>query len=180
MYVNQNQLYFPFSGPGLSSCKSCCSSRSLNNQQKNSKNNYLYPFRLIRHGRPPRHALKSSRITRSSESWWPRESSLLLFLKGQCHEIFCFWLFSWIIFSPAPEYPIRTVSEIFASQGAPPVSTTPTGVNDTGDKIGAGINDTGCTFCLQFCLCCWYRWQIMGTISGCWDLQVKLKAKMYL
>ncbi len=23
----------------------------------------------------------------------------------------------------------------------------------------------------------WYRWQIMGTISGCWDLKVNLKAK---
>ncbi len=52
--------------------------------------------------------------------------------KGQCHDIFCFWFFWWISFPPAPEYSIRTVSnffrkfaEIFASQGAPPVSTTP-------------------------------------------------------
>ncbi len=36
-----------------------------------------------------------------------------LSLKGQCHEIFCFWFFSWIIFPPAPEYPIRTVSNFF-------------------------------------------------------------------
>ncbi len=28
--------------------------------------------------------------------------------------------------------------------------------------------------------CQWHRWQIMGTISGCWDLKVNLKAKMYL
>ena len=48
-------------------------------------------------------------------------------LKGQCHKIFCFQG----QFPPAPEYPIRTVSnffqkiaKIFASQGAPPVSTT--------------------------------------------------------
>ncbi len=41
---------------------------------------------------------------------------------------FCFWFFSWISFLPAPEYPIRTVSnffrkfaETFASQGASPV-----------------------------------------------------------
>jgi hypothetical protein len=34
-------------------------------------------------------------------------------LKGQCHEIFCFWLFSCISFPPAPEYPIRTVSNFF-------------------------------------------------------------------
>ncbi len=32
-------------------------------------------------------------------------------LKWQCHEIFCFWLFSWISFLPAPEYPIRTFFE---------------------------------------------------------------------
>jgi hypothetical protein len=34
-------------------------------------------------------------------------------LKGQCHEIFCFWFFSWVSFPPAPEYPIRTVSIFF-------------------------------------------------------------------
>jgi hypothetical protein len=46
------------------------------------------------------------------------------YLKGQCHEIFRFWFFSSISFPPAPEYPIRTVSnffrkfaEIFAAQG---------------------------------------------------------------
>jgi hypothetical protein len=32
------------------------------------------------------------------------------FLKGQCHEIFCFWFFSWISFPQAPEYTIRAVS----------------------------------------------------------------------
>ncbi len=71
-------------------------------------------------------------------------------------------------FPPAPEYPIRTVSnffrkfaEIFASKDAPPVSTTPVAnlppvsmtpaanfatsfpsVVDTGGKFAAGINDT--------------------------------------
>ncbi len=35
------------------------------------------------------------------------------FLKGQCHEIFCCWFFSWISFPPAPEYPIRIVSNFF-------------------------------------------------------------------
>ncbi len=34
-------------------------------------------------------------------------------LKGQCHEIFCFWFFSSISFPPAPEYPIWTVSNFF-------------------------------------------------------------------
>ncbi len=36
-----------------------------------------------------------------------------MMLKGQCHEIFCFWFFSSISFPPAPEYPIRTVSIFF-------------------------------------------------------------------
>ncbi len=34
-------------------------------------------------------------------------------LKGQCHEIFCFWFFSSICFPPAPECPSRTVSNFF-------------------------------------------------------------------
>ncbi len=34
-------------------------------------------------------------------------------LKGQCHEIFCFWYFSWISFPWAPEYSIKTVSNFF-------------------------------------------------------------------
>jgi hypothetical protein len=44
-------------------------------------------------------------------------------------------------------------AEIFASQGAPPVSTPPvanlpknTGINDTGSKFSTGINDTGGKF----------------------------------
>jgi hypothetical protein len=35
------------------------------------------------------------------------------YLKGQCHEIFRFWFFSSISFPPAPEYPIKTVSNFF-------------------------------------------------------------------
>ncbi len=34
-------------------------------------------------------------------------------LKGQCHEIFCFWFFSWISFPQAPEYTVRAVSNFF-------------------------------------------------------------------
>jgi hypothetical protein len=50
-------------------------------------------------------------------------------LKGQCHEIFCFWFFQ---FPPSPRVSrldrlkfFQTFAEIFASQGAPSVSTTP-------------------------------------------------------
>ncbi len=34
-------------------------------------------------------------------------------LKGQCHETFCFWFFSWISFPQAPEYTITAVSNFF-------------------------------------------------------------------
>ncbi len=40
-----------------------------------------------------------------------------LHLKGQCHEIFCFWCFFMNQFPPAPEYPIRTVLNFFENSG---------------------------------------------------------------
>ncbi len=53
-------------------------------------------------------------------------------LKGQCHESFCFCFFFHESVSPQPQSiplgPFRIFkkfAEIFASQGAPPVSTTP-------------------------------------------------------
>ncbi len=54
---------------------------------------------------------------------------LYIELKGQCHEIFCIRVFLWIILPQARENNIRVISnffensEIFACQGAPPVST---------------------------------------------------------
>ncbi len=92
-------------------------------------------------------------------------------LKGHCHEIFCFRFFSWITFPQAPDTIIRIISnffrkfaEIFASQGAPPVSLTPVAnlppVSTTPAAFATGINDTGGKFCHQFPLCCWHRWQI--------------------
>ncbi len=37
----------------------------------------------------------------------------LLNLKGQCHEIFCFWFFSRISFSQVSDYTIRVISNFF-------------------------------------------------------------------
>ncbi len=76
------------------------------------------------------------------------------------------------------------------------------GINDTGGKFAAfvnytvgkfalDINDIGGKFCHWYRWCCWYRWQIcrryqwhqwqiMGTVSDCWDLIVNLKEKIYL
>jgi hypothetical protein len=36
-----------------------------------------------------------------------------LFKKGQCHEIFDFWIFSWISFPQASEYTITAISNFF-------------------------------------------------------------------
>ncbi len=47
-------------------------------------------------------------------------------------------------------------------------------------KFATGIDDTGGKFCHQFRLCSWHRWQIIGTISGCRNLKVNLKAKIYI
>ncbi len=89
--------------------------------------------------------------------------------------------FLWINFPPAPEYLdhfkfFRKFAEIFATQGAPPVSMTPVAnlppvsnllPVDTGGKIAAGINNTGGKFATSVNDTCG---KIMGTVSGCWDL----------
>ena len=81
---------------------------------------------------------------------WSRKSRVRLPLKGQCHEIFCVWFFSWISFPQASDYNIRAFA---------------TGIVDTGGKFATGQ---------------WHQWQIMGTISGCRHLKVNLKAKFYI
>ncbi len=39
--------------------------------------------------------------------------TLFIILKGQCHEIFDFWFFSWISFPQASEYTITAISNFF-------------------------------------------------------------------
>ncbi len=123
-------------------------------------------------------------------------------LKGQCHEIFCFWFFSWISFPPAPEYPIRTVLNFFENSRR----YSQVKVHHRYQRHWWQIcqrcqrhRRQNCRryqrhrrqICHQFRLCCWYRWQIchwcqwhrwqiMEIISGCWALKVNLKAKMFL
>ncbi len=88
-------------------------------------------------------------------------SLVTTFFMGQCHEIFCFWFFSWISFSLSPEYSINTVSNfskirgnICKSRCTTGINNTggkfATGVNDAGNKIAAGINNTGGKFFHQF------------------------------
>ncbi len=123
-------------------------------------------------------------------------------LKGQCHEIFCFRVFSWITFPQAPDNNIRIISNFFKNsliysqvkvhhrcqrhwwqichRCQWPRWQIAAGINDTSGKFATGISDTGGKFCHQFPLCCWHRWQIIGTISGCRYLIVNLKAKIYI
>ncbi len=63
-------------------------------------------------------------------------------LKGQCHEIFCFWFFYESV-SPHPQSilfgPFRIFSKI---RGDIRKSRFTTGINDTGGKFATGVNDT--------------------------------------
>ncbi len=65
----------------------------------------------------------------------------------------------------------RKFAEIFASQGAPLVSTTP----------ATNFPPVSMTHRWQIChLHQRHRWQIMGKILGCKHLKVNLKAKVYI
>ncbi len=101
-------------------------------------------------------------------------------LKGQCHEIFCFWFFSWITFPQAPDNIIWIVSNFFENSRRYSQVKVHHRCQRHRWQIAAGINDTGGKFFHQFLLCCWHRWQIIGTISGCRYLKVNLKAKIYI
>jgi hypothetical protein len=71
-------------------------------------------------------------------------------LKGQCHEIFCFWFFYESV-SPQPQSvplgPFRIFSKI---HGDIHKSRCTTGINDNGDKFSTGVNDTGGNFATSF------------------------------
>ncbi len=93
-------------------------------------------------------------------------------LKGQCHEIFCFWFFPWIIFPPAPEYSLKNITNFFENsrrysqvkvhrryqrhrrQIFPPVLTTPVANFHRYQRHQRQI----CHQCKQ------HQWQTMRTI----------------
>jgi hypothetical protein len=69
-----------------------------------------------------------------------------MYLKGQCHEIFCFWFFHESV-SPQPQsIPFRPFQIFSKIRGDIRESRCTTGINDTGGKIAAGINDAGGKF----------------------------------
>ncbi len=61
------------------------------------------------------------------------------YLKGQCHEIFCFWFISWISFPPSPRVFQLDRFEFFRIfsiiRGDIRESRCTTGINDTGGKF---------------------------------------------
>ncbi len=65
-------------------------------------------------------------------------------LKGQCHEIFCFRLFSWII-SPKPKITLWSFRKFSKFWGDICKWKCTTGINDTGGKFATDVNDTGST-----------------------------------
>jgi hypothetical protein len=119
-------------------------------------------------------------------------------LKGQCHEIFCFWFF-YEQFSPSPRVFHLDRFKFFrkfASQGAPPVSTTPgwqifppfslvllipaanlPAVSTIPAANLPPLSTTPVANCHQYQQ---PQRQIMATISGCRHLKVNLKAKIYI
>ncbi len=69
-------------------------------------------------------------------------------LKGQYHEIFCFWFFHESV-SPQPKsFPLGPFQIFSKMRGDICKSRCTTGTNDTNRK-----------FCYQFRKSCWYRWQ---------------------
>jgi hypothetical protein len=77
------------------------------------------------------------------------------YLKGQCHEIFCFWFFSWISFPQASEYTIGAVSNFFENSR-----------RYSQLKVDHRYQR--------------HQWQTMRLISGWGYLIVNLKAKIYI
>ncbi len=64
------------------------------------------------------------------------ELTQYIYLKGQCHEIFCFRFFSWIIFPQAPKKNIRfTFRNLSKIRGDIGNSRCTTGINDIGGNL---------------------------------------------
>ncbi len=121
----------------------------------------------------------------------PFSQTASFIIKGTVSRDFLLQVFSWITFPQAPENNIRVISNF--SENLLRYSQVKVhhrcqlhrwqiaaGINNTGGKFATGINNTGGKFCHQFRLCCWHRWQIMGTISGCRHIKVNMKAKIYI
>ncbi len=84
---------------------------------------------------------------------------------------FLLLVFSWISFPPAPEYSIRTVSNVFKKVAVPLIpaanfSTSFASVVDTGGKFATSVNDVSGK-----------QWE---QLTNYWQLKMNLKKKFYL
>ncbi len=59
----------------------------------------------------------------------------LTLLKGQCHEIFCFWFFSWISFPHPQSIPLGPFQIFLKIRGDIRKSRCTTSINDTDGKF---------------------------------------------
>jgi hypothetical protein len=91
----------------------------------------------------------------STQSLYNVQFSKIDRLKEQCHEIFCFMFFSWIMFPQAPKNSIRVYLNF---------------VENSRKYSQVKVRH-------RYRWCFWYRWQIMGTISDWRHLKVNLKEK---
>jgi hypothetical protein len=91
---------------------------------------------------------------------------LEILIKGTVSLDFLLLVFLWISFPPAPEYRVRTISNFF--KNARLYSQV---------KVHQRYQRHRQQILPQFY---WYRWQTIGTISGCRYLKVNLKAKIYI
>ena len=104
-------------------------------------------------------------------------------LKGTVSRDFLLLVFFMNQFPPSPRVfhldrfeIFRKVAEIFASQGAPPVSP-PVSTIPVANLPPVSTTPAE-NFATSFTSICCYRWQTMGLISGCRYLKVNLRAKM--
>jgi hypothetical protein len=96
--------------------------------------------------------LSRSDISHSTFKLEPPVQGLTRCIKGTVSREFLLLVFLWISFPPAPEYPIRAVSNFFENSR-----------RYSQVKVHHRYQR--------------HRWQIIGTVLGCWDLKVNLKAK---
>jgi hypothetical protein len=64
-------------------------------------------------------------------------------IKGQCHEIFCFWFFYESVSRQPQSIPLGPFQIFLKICGDIRKSRCTTGVNDTGGKFATSVNDTG-------------------------------------
>ncbi len=134
---------------------------------------------------PPPFRLKYSNFRNIYNSKVFRE--VFLILKGTVSRDFLLLVFFMNQFPPSHRVShqdrfefFRKFAEIFASKGAPPVSTTPVANLPPVSTTPVAICHRHQRHRRQIChRCQWHLWQTVETISGCCDLKVNLRQKCF-